>query len=513
MIAPAHTHVPDILDCLAQLSSDEVPTPPKLASSMLELLPADVWTNPDYRWLDPCSKSGVFLREVAKRLLFEGLVDWEPDFNARREHIFRNMIYGCGITELTGIVSRRTVYYSRHASGPHAVIPFDDDNGNIPFIRAEHFFSNGRCATCGAPEDLDRGQDRENHAYAFIHSAYPTKELKEMKFDVIVGNPPFQLGDGGGGGGASATPVYNYFVERALELGAKHVLMITPSRWFSGGKGLDRFRERMLEDTRFVKLVDHPLLYDCFPGVKIRGGVSYWLWSEDHDGPCEIITKHGDEVVSGPASRYLGEFDVFVRRNEAVEILEKVKAFRTNGEPEPALSLQVSVRRPFGLTTGGGVSPDGIADPVLVYGNQSTSYIERAAIPTNAEWVDDWKVLLVKAHGTSGREDLTVLGEPIIAAPGTACTETYLVVGRYEDEESAARLAAFMRTRLVRFLVSLRKITQNMTRDSYAFVPAVPLDRTWSDADLYERYLLTDPEIEFIESQIKESPSDEEAGD
>lgn len=144
-------HVPDILECLAQLSSDEVPTPPKLANAMLDLLPHEVWRDPDLRWLDPCSKSGVFLREIAKRLLFEGLVDWEPDFAKRRDHIFRNMIYACGITELTGIISRRTVYYSRHASGEHSVIHFDDDAGNIPFVRAEHDFDKGRCRTCGRP--------------------------------------------------------------------------------------------------------------------------------------------------------------------------------------------------------------------------------------------------------------------------------------------------------------------------------------------------------------------------
>lgn len=186
-------HVPDILDCLAQLSNDEVPTPPKLARAMLDLLPAEVWSKPDYTWLDPVSKSGVFLREIASRLL-DGLANWEPDLVKRREHIFRNMLHGTSVTEMTGQIARRSVYCSRDASGEHSIVRFDSKAGNIPFIPTEHTFRNGRCTVCGAPEDLERGDARENYAYAFIHGSYPTKEMSAMKFDVIVGNPPYQVG-------------------------------------------------------------------------------------------------------------------------------------------------------------------------------------------------------------------------------------------------------------------------------------------------------------------------------
>lgn len=201
-LAGSTQHIPDILDCLAQLSNDEVPTPPKVARAMLDILPAEVWSSPDYTWLDPVCKSGVFLREVALRLLV-GLADWEPDFEKRREHIFRNMLHGASITEMTGIISRRSLYCSRDASGEHSVVRFDTESGNVAFIPTEHTFGNdGRCAICGAPADLERGAKRENYAYSFIHGTYPNKEMSAMKFDVIVGNPPYQLGDGGGGGGA-----------------------------------------------------------------------------------------------------------------------------------------------------------------------------------------------------------------------------------------------------------------------------------------------------------------------
>lgn len=494
-------HVPDILDCLAQLSNDEVPTPPALARQMLDLLPDKVWTRPDYVWLDPCSKSGVFLREAATRL-FDSLADWQPDFVKRREHILRNMLFGTSITQITGIISRRSLYCAADASSTHSVVMFDDPAGNLPFVPAKHTAgTDGKCKVCRAPADLERGPERENHAYSFTHDTYPTQEMADMKFDVIVGNPPFQLGDGGGGGGASATPLYNLFVERALDLEPRHVVMITKSNWFSGGKGLDKFRDRMLKDRRFVDLVDHPSLYDCFPGVKIRGGVSYWHWDREHSGDCRVTTKVGDQVLSGPTARDLGAYDVLVRRNEAVEILDKVSTYSAGGSSEASLGIVVSARKPFGdikAPTKKGTP----ADPILVYANQKTFEVDRSEITSNHDWVDKWKVLLVKAHGTSGKEDRTILGVPVVAGPGTACTETYLVIGTFDNEIEAERLADYMRTRFVRFLVSLRKLTHNITRDSYKFVPALPMDRVWTDEALYERYGISAEDVAFIESLI-----------
>nr|WP_269800325.1 Eco57I restriction-modification methylase domain-containing protein [Microbacterium sp. BR1] len=307
--------------------------------------------------------------------------------------------------------------------------------------------------------------------------------------------------------------MYNLFVEKALALDPRYAVMITPSRWFSGGKGLDDFRDRMLADHRFAKLIDYPQLYDVFPGVKIRGGVSYWLWSRDHEGPCEVTTKIGDEAIGVPALRMLDAYDVLVRRNEGVRILDKVRAHRVDGESEPLLGDVVSARKPFGLTNQRGkATPVGLNDPVLVYGNQTESYMERSAITSNVEWVDKWKVLLVKAHGTSGRDDVTILGEPVVAGPGTACTETYLVIGVVDSETEARNLAIYMRTRFVRFLVSLRKITQNITRDSYLFVPRLSMDRVWTDRDLYERYDIDSEQVSFIESLIAERPSNDVPG-
>lgn len=496
-------YVPDILDCLAQLSNDEVPTPPKFAKRMLDLLPADVWANPNLKWLDPSAKSGVFLREIASRLL-EGLEVWEPDFEMRREHIFREMIYGTAISEITGLLSRRSLYYSRDASSPSSAVRFETASGNVPFVRAKHRFKNDRCSICGASSEIERGEARENHAYSFIHGAYPTEELKDMKFDVIVGNPPFQLADGGHS--ASAGPIYQHFVERALDMEPRYVLMITQSRWFAGGKGLDKFRARLLADRRMRFLVDYPKLYDGFPGVKIRGGVSYFLWDREHDGTCTVQTMWDGVPVGEPVERFLGAYDVLVRRNEAVSILDKVRVVG-----ELTLDARVSSRKPFGYATDfhGSSNGAGLQSPVKLFGSQRISWVERASIPQNETWVDHWKVMMTAVQGTSAAIETKFLSKPIIAGPGTACTETYLVAGRFESETEAGFFASYLRSRFVRFLVSLRKSTQHATKDVYAFVPDIPLERTWTDVELYARYDLSGSEIEFLESQVAEMGSDE----
>ena len=357
--AQADLYVPDILDSLAQLSNDEVPTPPKLARAMLDILPGEVWSAPGYRWLDPFNKSGIFLREIAVRLL-EGLASWEPKFERRREHIYRQMIWGTSITEMTGIISRRSLYCSQDASGPYSVVRFDEEEGNLPFVPGEHTFAGGHCTVCGAPEALERGGSRENYAYSFIHGTYPTKELAEMKFDVIVGNPPYQIDSDGN---TRTKPVYNLFVEQAIRMDPRYVLMITPSRWFAGGLGLSEFRARMLRDRRMARLVDYRVEKDVFPYVNINGGVSYFLWDAAHDGKCLVSHVPAGGAPSAPEARYVNEFDLLVRQNEGVRILRKVRSRK-----EPTFDTRVSSQKPFDFHTNfhGAGFKESIADPVLM---------------------------------------------------------------------------------------------------------------------------------------------------
>lgn len=505
---------PDVLTCIANLSSDEVFTPPDFANQMLDLLGdawasvhggADIWADSTVRFLDPFTKSGVFLREITARLV-GGLQESIPNLEDRVDHILTRQVYGIGITRLTALMSRRSIYCSKWANGKHSIArSFDEPDGNVWFESLEHTWVGGRCTYCGASQQvLDRPGDFETHAYAFIHADDINARIAElfgedMQFDVIIGNPPYQLDDGGYGN--SATPIYQLFVENAFALEPRYVVMVTPSRWFAGGRGLDKFRERMLSDQRLRSIVDYPKLYDGFPGVKIRGGISYFLWDRDHEGPCTIQTMWDGEPVGEPISRYLDQFDVLIRWNQAVPIVEKVVA-----RAEPTLLARVSSQKPFGLRTffHGAPSAQGMKDPVKIYGSQKVSWVERSDVPQNPEWIDTWKVLVSRVQGTSAAVERIFLGKPIVSGPGEACTETYLVAGMFDTEEEARSYATYLRTRFVRFLVSLRKSTQDAAKGVYGFVPDLPLDQTWTDAKLYERYGLTPSEIEFIESQVAE---------
>jgi len=517
---------PDVLTCIANLSNDEVFTPPELASRMLDRVAeawaadhhgANLWANPKARFLDPCTKSGVFLREITSRLTL-GLARAIPDLPTRVNHILTRQVFGIGITQLTSLLARRSVYCSKHAHGAHSIAKgFESDAGHIWFERTEHTWSKGKCTYCGASQEaLDRGEGLETHAYAFIHTDDIKARIAElfgapMQFDVIIGNPPYQLSDGGYG--TSAAPIYQLFVEKALELDPRYAVFVTPSRWMAGGKGLDAYREKMLADKRMRSITDYPKLYEGFPGVKIRGGISYFLWDRQHSGPCSFQTIW-DGRPTGPAvARHLDAYDILVRRNEAVPILDKVAS-----KGEPTLASKVSSQKPFGLRTFFHGKPNSkkLKDPIKLFGSQKVTWIERADIPTNAAWIDKWKVLMTRVQGTSAAVETKFLSKPIVAEPGTACTESYIVAGLFESEATAQHFASYLRTRFVRFLVSLRKPTQDAARGVYGFVPDIVYNQEWTDTKLYRRYGLTQDEIAFIESQVAEHDAelfDETAAD
>lgn len=506
---------PDVLTCIANLSNDEVFTPPEFANRMLDTLAgawaadhsgANLWANSSVRFLDPCTKSGIFLREITTRLT-KGLADEIPNLEVRVDHILTQQVFGIGITRLTAMLARRSVYCSKHAKGEHSIAKgFASDDGNIWFERLEHTWEGNKCRHCGAPRGIfDREEGLETHAYAFIHTDDIKSRLAElfgadMQFDVIIGNPPYQMT--GGAGGSSDSSIYHFFVQQAFNLDPRFAVFVTPSRWLAGGRGLDEFRAKMLSSGHVRSLTDFPDSREAFPGVQIKGGVCYFLWDGAHKGLCNVTRVAGGEEHL-QLNRQLGEFDVFVRDERALGILRKVLAKK---EP-PVLNL-VSGDTPFGIATnfedwtatkGSGK----IAIHLIAKGKRTVGFMKRGDIRKNADAIDTWKVLVPKAYGAGESFPHQILGKEIVAAPPSVCTQSYLVVAPFQSERAAQSFASYYRTRLFRFLVSLRKITQDALRSTYTWVPQQSWNSTWTDELLCKKYGITADEIAFIESMIR----------
>lgn len=531
-------HNPDVLTCIANLSNDEVFTPPEFANQMLDTLAAawadandgaNIWANPDVTFLDPFTKSGVFLREIVRRLT-DGLILAIPDLDQRVDHILTHQVFGIGITQLTALLARRSVYCSKFANGPHSIAKsFTTEDGNIWFERTEHTWGGGKrefrsdpltseevivyinrkCIYCGAGEDdYARGDDLETHAYAFIHTDDIKDRITElfgdnMQFDVIIGNPPYQLSDGGGAG-SSARPIYNAFVNRAKALDPRFLTMVIPSRWFAGGKGLDSFRSEMLGDRRLKKLVDFPNSRDVFGGVDVAGGVCYFLWDRSWQGLCVVETVESGGVTR--VERQLDAYNVFIRDNRVLEVVEHV-----NSMGGDSFSNIVSSRRPFGLDASLRASVSG---DTRLYSSSGDGWIDRNIVTRGENLVDKWKVLLSKTSSEhAGQTDKNgmkrVLSRVEVMPPGSVATESYLIVGPFGSESEAESAVSYLRTRFARFLVSSVLLTQNITRAMFEFVPLPPLDRIWTDDALYRAYQLRAEQVALINETIKEM---EEAG-
>lgn len=486
-------HTPDVLSCLANLSNDEVFTPPDVVNQMLDLLPQELFSDPNTTFLDPACKTGVFLREIAKRLLV-GLQDKIPNLQERIDHIFHKQLYGIAITELTSLLSRRSLYCSKYPNGEYSISHFDTAEGNIRFRRVNHVWANGKCKYCGASEtQWKREEGKETHAYEFIHTTTPEK-IFNMKFDVIISNPPYQLSDGGNG--ASAKPIYHYFVEQAKKLKPRYLSMIIPARWYAGGKGLDSFRNSMLNDRRLKEIYDFVTATDCFSGVEIKGGVCYFLWDKEYKGDCKIIRFENGEIVSEAIRPLLeNNSDIFVRYSEAIPILKKVAC-----SEQHYFSEIISSRKPFGLATD--FNDFSKSGDIKIYANKQVGHLSKNfTIPKNKEWVKKYKLFIPKAVGSGDMKDDWI--KPIIGEPNTLCTETYVVAGPFDTKTETNNAYSYTQTKFFHFMVGLAKITQDATSKVYQFVPVQDFSKPWTDEELYKKYDLSQEEIDFIESMIK----------
>ncbi|MFC2647935.1 MAG: Eco57I restriction-modification methylase domain-containing protein [Coriobacteriaceae bacterium] len=505
------TYNPDVLTCLANLSNDEVFTPPELANRVLDMLPKELWEDPNVRILDPCCKSGVFLREAAKRFI-GGLVPIYPDLQERVDHIMHEQLFGIAITEMTSLMSRRSLYCSKYANGRFSVSLFDHEEGNVRFRDIRHTWKDGKCVYCGASEkEYRRSADLESHAYEFIHTKRP-EDIFKMKFDVIVGNPPYQLSDGGNS--ASAMPIYQKFVEQAKRLNPRFLTMIIPARWYMGGRGLDEFRSTMLHDDRIRVLHDFPSASDCFPGVEIKGGVCYFLWTRDSHGLCKVVSHDGANTSESIRPLLEEGMETFIRTTQQLSILEKVRSRR-----EVPLSKRLNAGRYFGfhtrVTWNGNVGKLQTADgastypvrktqsekfSVKVYVSHGECWISPENVTRHSEDVGKYKVLIPRA----GNPGSSILGKLRISEPGSCSSNTYNVMILGDELDEAENLVSYLKTKFVRYMIATRTATQDMAPKAFEFVPDPDISHKWTDARLYEKYGLDEKEIETIESSIPE---------
>ena len=490
---------PDVLNCIANLSNDEVFTPPVLANQVLDLLPQELFSNPSTTFLDPFSKSGVCLREIVKRL-DRGLAQQIPNRQKRIDHIMHKQVFGIALTELTSLLSRRTLYCSKRANSQHSVSYFDNEQGNLLYQPLKHTWVNGKCKYCGASKEVyDRGDQSEQYAYQFIHTDKPEK-IFNMKFDVIIGNPPYQLSDGGQA--ASAKPLYHLFVQQAMKLNPRYLSMIIPSRWYAGGKGLDDFRKTMLGTTQLRKLVDYANSADCFPGVNIAGGICYFLWDKSYNGDCEITNMVGDTNVF-TISRSLQEFPVFVRNNVAVSILRHIKEKKEVNLKSTVKSYSYFAIRSFER----GIDKPIAADDVVLLSSAGKGFYPKSKIIDRDNILNQFKVIITYAMSGGNKPSsdgmYQVISSLQILAPNEVCSETYLVLGVYDNRFSAENMLSYVKTKLFRFLMLQTLSSIHITKDSFAFVPIQDFSKPWTDEELYKKYGLNENEIAFIESMIK----------
>jgi site-specific DNA-methyltransferase (adenine-specific) len=339
-----------------------------------------------------------------------------------------------------------------------------------------------------------------------------------MQFDVIVGNPPYQLDDGGFG--TSAAPIYQLFVEAAKKLDPRFLTMIIPSRWFTGGKGLDDFRQEMLSDDRLRVIHDYLTASDVFSGIGLKGGVCYFLWDRDNPGDCTVTTQYKDEVPN-VATRPLLEpgADVFVRFNQGLSILKKVVLAETGSDASLDLPADkrfdqlVSARKPFGLDTSFKGTKTKKPGDLGIYQNGGFAYVPRTEISAGTDLIDSWKIYVGYAAPGTGNKDTyphRIISTPFIGEPGTVSSETYLCIGPFATRRTAESALSYLRCRLTRLLILLRKSSQHVTQKVYGFVPVQDFSRLWTDDELYVKYGLTEDEIAFIESIVR--PMDDTLG-
>lgn len=534
----------DLLETITNVGNDEVFTPRKTCDMMLDSLPEEVWHNPNYKWLNPATKNGIFEREIAIRL-DEGLKEIIPDVEIRRKHILQKMIYSIGQTKFTSNVARRTVYYCSQANRKcdglrapdgHFVNGyaigngswFDNEEGNILTPCTDHKMDpkTKKCIHCGmnsTSKYLDANQ-REKYAYEFIHydrglslqvslSRRFFKGERGMKFDIIIGNPPYQLRDESGGSSDSAVPIYNKFIDQAISLNPKYLCMIVPSKWMLGGRGLDAFREKMLSDTHICKLYDYENAQECFPANHIDGGVCYFLWDRDYNGKTYHRFKSNSGQISETYHYLKNDYSKFIIRDTSiVSILDKFSKY-------DSFSSIVSSTKPYGIRNflfneperypDSGLSEEPFQNSLKIYGvkgikggaRRKIGYIKRNFPTSNLESINKYKIFFTTSYSTNAINP----PEPILGMPNEICTETFLLIGPFDSEAIMKNCLSYINTNFFKFLLYHGKGTMHVNKDVFSLIPLLDFSEKWDDNKINSLFKFSEDEIKTINSLINPS--------
>lgn len=349
---------------------------------------------------------------------------------------------------------------------------------------------------------------KENKQQAFVKQlkdhSYWDKDMEANKFDfkAVVGNPPYQIMDGGSGRGNSSVPVYHHFVKAAKAVKSRYVSLIMPARWYAGGRGLDEFRDEMLQDKSIVKLYDFIDARDCFPTVDIAGGVCYFLRDEKHEGLCDVVSIIRDK--SSSMTRDLSEYDIFIRDNVGISIIKKVQNIS-----EHFFNEEVFLSSPFGLRSFARGETRPFENAVTLISSDGVSYVHRDDIQKNQEFIDKYKVTIGKIVPNNGevgadpKKGYKAITKSRVLLPNEINTESYLLLSTFDTEEEANNCAKYFQLKFPRFLLRLSFSSMNIAKDNFQFVPVQDFKVAWTDKMLYDKYGLTEEEQNYVESTIK----------
>lgn len=485
----------DIFELIPNQKTNQIFTPKKVVKMMINKLEehdASLFTRTDSTFIDLYMKSGMYITEIVKKL-FHNTRKQYKSYHECLKHILENQVFGLAPTPILQGITQSYIF------------GFDTEN----MISRKNFIQH----------DLTP-EAKQDKAKEKLQELFNLKE--NMKFDAVVGNPPYQENDGSGGQGSSAMPIYQYFVNSAKGIKPRIINLVMPTRWYAGGKGLDDFRKQMLDDKTIVEIHDFQNPSIIFPSTNIRGGVCSVLWDNNYNNEKDLVkvVSYGDSLADKKELKRKLKFDgedIFIRHIESLEIVKKIKSQKEF----TSFQKYVSSRKPFGLdskfdrTENFHYTKDGLKDPIICYAKrQKIGYVDNDKFNFDQNRLNSYKVFTSFANniGTELNDDNL---NTFIGQPKTICTETYIILGDGLDVNQvvAENISKYFKTKFSRFLHGIAKSNQNGTAKTYKFVPLQDFtsnsDIDWSksiseiDQQLYKKYGLSQEEIDFIERMIK----------